>query len=50
MKIHKIRPKLHFLTKMEMKMTHLVVLFCLIIYCLFVSRATLKPFYRRLTF
>ena len=28
MKIHKIRPKFHFLTKMEMKMAHLVVLFC----------------------
>ena len=26
--INKIRPKLHFLSKIEIKMTHLVVLFC----------------------
>ena len=28
MKVHKIRPKFHFLTKIELKMTHLVFLFC----------------------
>ena len=28
MKIYKVRPKIHFLTEIEIKMTHLVVLFC----------------------
>ena len=28
MKINKIRPKFHFLTKIEIKMTYLVFLFC----------------------
>ena len=37
MKINKIRPKFHFLTKIEIQMTHLVFLFCF--YCLFASRA-----------
>ena len=46
--INKIRPKLHFLSKIEIKMTHLVVFF--VIYCLFASRATWKPFDRRLRF
>ena len=33
MKINKIRPKFHFLTDIEIKMTHLVV--CFVIYGLF---------------
>ena len=28
MKIYKVRRKIHFLTEIEIKMTHLVVLFC----------------------
>ena len=44
MEINKIRPKFHFLTKIEIKMTYLVVLFCFF-YCLFASRAIWKPFY-----
>ena len=35
MKINKIRPKFHFLAKIEIQMTHLVFFF----YCLFASRA-----------
>ena len=31
MKINKIRPKFHFLTKIEMKITHLVFLFCFLL-------------------
>ena len=46
MKINKIRPKFHILTKIEMKMTYLVF----VIYCLFSSRAVWQPFYRRLRF
>ena len=41
MKINKIRPKFHFSTKIETKMTYLVFVFCY--YCLFVSRAIWKP-------
>jgi len=47
-KINKIRPKFHYSTKMETKMTYLVFVFCH--YCLFASRAIWKPFYRRLLF
>ena len=32
MKIHKMRPKFHFLTNVEIKMTHLVFFF--VFYCL----------------
>ena len=39
---NKIRPKFHFLTKIEIKMTHLVVLFCLL--QSLASRAIWKPF------
>ena len=46
LKINKIRPKFQFWTKIEIKMTYLVVVF----YCLFASRAIWKPFYRRLRF
>ena len=35
MKINKIRPKFHFLAKIEIQMTHLV--FCFVFYCLFAS-------------
>ena len=37
MKINKIRPKFHFLAKIEIQMTHLVFFF--FFYCLFASRA-----------
>ena len=47
MKINKIRPKFHFLTKIETKMTFLVFLFYFTS-CLFASRAIWKPFCRRL--
>ena len=44
----KIRPKFYYSTKIEIKMTYLVFVFCY--YCLFASRAIWKPFYRRLIF
>ena len=47
-KINKIRPKFYYSTKIEIKMTYLVFVFCY--YCLFASRAIWKPFYRRLIF
>ena len=43
-KIYKIRPKFHFLTKIEIKW--LTLCFCFVIYCLLASRAIWKPFYR----
>ena len=50
-KINKIRPKFHFLTKIEIKVTYLIILFFLcFFYCLFASRAIGKPLYRRLGF
>ena len=47
-KINKIRPKFYYSTKIQIKMTYLVFVFCY--YCLFASRAIWKPFYRRLIF
>ena len=40
MKINKIRPKFHFLTKIEIKMTYLVFLFCFV----FTVSTPLEPF------
>ena len=37
MKINKLQLKFHFLTKIEIKMTHLVILLCF--YCFFAFRA-----------
>ena len=49
MKIHKIRPKFHFLTKMEMKMAHLVVLFCYLLIKNWLPAVFLLNFQRHLT-
>ena len=45
-----IRPKFHFLTKIEIKMTYLVFFFCFLLGCLFASKTIWKLFYRRLQF
>ena len=42
MKINKIRPKFHFLTKIEIKMSRLVFLF--VVYCFLAFIAIWKPF------
>ena len=47
--INKIRPKFHFLTKIEIKMAYLVFVLCFF-FCLFASRAIWKLFYRRFRF
>ena len=44
MKINKIGPKFHFLTKIEIKMTYLVFLFLFLFFFFFTVSTPLEPF------